>query len=749
VPDLQELISIVAERFAARASSKARQSGRRAHLRRMALVHLAVLPMALVLDELLLRAFCAGRAISFYPVLFALAAGTLISGLCSFFRGRTIYRMTLVIMVVAAVAFVAESMIYGAFKTYMSAGDILTGARDVAADFGGAVVATILGDVLKIAVFALPPAAYFLLAPRLVRPGRLARRRSAKVTAGGIVATLALALLASHGAYATTWGSQYGFDTATRTFGLVTSSCLDLRYRLFGNDAATSIMIDEDAEVRTVTEGDNAMDIDFDALEEGTTDKTILRLDAYVQSLTPSAKNEYTGLFEGKNLILICAEAFSDSVISEELTPTLYRLQHNGFYFSNYMQPSWGGSTSTGEFSFLMGLAPLDAVETMQEIVGHNNYFTLGNQLQRLDYYNIAYHNGSYNYYDRDVTHTYLGYENFLGYVAGSGAEAEGDSDNALENITLTAWAGDEVMLPTTAATYVDKQPFSIYYMTVSGHAPYTADGAAAQDGYLERVQEVFGDTYSQTVQAYLAYQLHLEDALTELVQMLEDAGIADDTVIVLTADHYPYGLDESAAWGNDQNYLLELYGVDSIDHPWENDHNALIIWSGCLENEDGDLTVEVSEPTSSLDVVPTLSNLFGLEYDSRLLVGRDVFSEQEALVFWNTGSWMTVRGNYDAEEQVFYPNDGYEADDAYVEEINTIVQNKLTFSGNVVDTDYYAYLFGEDNDVGLALPTTAATDDGTDDVSDDGPTGETGDADVAVDDSSGETGDADSENAS
>ncbi len=114
----------------------------------------------------------------------------------------------------------------------------------------------------------------------------------------------------------------------------------------------------------------------------------------YVNSVAPSEKNEYTGLFKGKNLILICAEAFSDQVISKELTPTLYRLTHKGIYFSDFLSASWGGSTSTGEYSFLTGLIPIDGVETIQETRDKLNYYTMGTQLMKEGYHSCAYHNG-------------------------------------------------------------------------------------------------------------------------------------------------------------------------------------------------------------------------------------------------------------------------------------------------------------------------------------------------------------------
>ena len=253
------------------------------------------------------------------------------------------------------------------------------------------------------------------------------------------------------------------------------------------------------------------------------------------------------------------------------------------------------------------------------------------------------------------------------------------------------------VMFDKTMDVYMKQQPFSIYYMTFSGHCIYQEDSPYTEK-YLDRVKSVLGDQYDDTTLYYFCYQMELEEALKLMIEKLEAAGIADDTVICMTSDHYPYGLEDTATFGNDKNYVADLYGFEPETF-WELDRNSWIIWSGCLENEYKDMVCEISEPTYSLDIVPTLSNLFGLEYDSRLLVGRDVFSDEEAIVLWNDFNWVTERGKYSAASDTFYPNEGFEEDAAYVERINQVVANKIAFSSSVITNDYYAALFGKDND--------------------------------------------------
>ena len=399
----------------------------------------------------------------------------------------------------------------------------------------------------------------------------------------------------------------------------------------------------------------------------------------YLRSLTPSKTNSMTGFFKGKNLILITAEAFSAELIDPVLTPTLYRMATKGIRFTDYYQPSWGGSTSSGEFSVMTGIEPAYGVDSILNSSKLNMDLTIGNQLRKLGYFSRAYHNNSYTYYQRNLTHEHLGYDQFIGM--GNGMEA---------GVTEVWPASDQEMFDFTVSQYIDHQPFSVYYMTVSGHGLYSWLGNTQSGRHKLEVQSL---PYSDTVKAYYACNLEVELAMKSLLRQLEAAGIADDTLVVLTSDHYPYCLEKSDTWENDQDYLAEYYGY-SVSNVFERDHNALIMWSACLE----DKNLEINTPTFSLDIVPTLCNLFGVDFDSRLYVGRDVFSDQEALVFWPDHSWKTELGSWDASKNdglEFTPAGGAAVDQAYLDRIRKSVNNKLNYSYSILSVDYFALLFG------------------------------------------------------
>lgn len=660
-------------------------------------LYIFLFPASFIYFEILLRIFNGTDLFAhlFYPIVFSIAVGFFCTGITFAFPRRTNQRISTFLLFAFGLLFTVECLIKDSFQVYMPLKSVATGAGGVMGGFSSELISSILHGIPVIVLFFLPAILYLVFMRRNLRIYRPKLPFTIMLLVSALVFTGIGSAAALIGSSKLTYRKQYEFDHATQVFGLLTGLRLNTQYDIFGNPAANKLTLEPakpaSKEVSTSKTsgkkeknyGKNVVDLPFDKWIQSTSDETLSSMHTYVNSLTPSDKNAYTGLFKGKNLILICAEAFSDVVIDKDMTPTLYRMAHNGFYFSDYYQPTWGGSTSSGEYSFLAGLAPLNGVNTMLDIQDNNEYYTMGNQLQRLGYFSRCYHNGEYDYYSRNQTHTNLGYEQFLGL------------GNGLEDLTGW-WPRDKVMFDKTMDTYIDKQPFSIYYMTISGHCTYKKDDYRVKDN-LDDVLNVVGDRYKDTTDYYLAYQLELEHALTTMIQKLEDAGIADDTVICMTSDHYPYGLEKTSTFGNDEDYVSDLYGY-KYKNSWEQDHNSLIIWSGCLENENKDMVREISTPTYSLDILPTLSNLFGLEYDSRLLIGRDVFSKTEPLVLWNNHSWITTEGKYDSETNKFYPNKGSKADEAYVEKMKTIVSNKLTYSEQVIEKDYFEVLFGKKN---------------------------------------------------
>ncbi len=654
-----------------------------------------ILPGYFLYAEVIL-AVLGGKGFS-HPVYllgFAVTCGMFLGGLLAFLPERKRDFMLTFILLLSAVLFTVESIVHSVFLTYMEPLKLLSGAQSVASGYRAELTRSLIYGIPKAILFFAPAVCRIFVMHR--QSFAVERKQAVMMTALGAAFFLLFSGSVRNGTLKPVYEARFSFSKTTETFGLLTSSRLYLFHAAF-KDSGGSFMTEtvsaapaaeEEPEITEAPEEEkpveivyekNEMAIDFaPALENETTRSAT----EYILSREASRKNAYTGIFEGKNLILIAAESYADAFIREDTTPTLWRLTHNGFYFTDYYQPEWGGSTTTGEMSFLVGLAPLWGNDSMVKTAGHNNYFTMGSQLKRAGYNSWAFHNGAYDYYSRQLTHENLGYDEWIA------------NETGMTDLCGHSYPSDTEMFMNTIGLWIDRQPFSVYYMTGSGHAPYIRDKYVVQK-YYDRVKAAYGDQYKEKTLCYICCQMELEAALTNLINRLEEAGIADDTVIALVGDHYPYGLGTGEAWGNDENYIVDLLKAP-LDHVWERDANGLILWSGCLENENRDLQCEISTPVMSLDVVPTLSNLFGVEFDSRLLPGRDVFANTSPLVFWNTFDWVTEQGRYDWSEKTFYPAEGCEEDAEYIERINRAVANRLEMSRVLVESDYYRILFGE-----------------------------------------------------
>lgn len=420
-------------------------------------------------------------------------------------------------------------------------------------------------------------------------------------------------------------------------------------------------------------------DLDYDLLHELADNDAQSWLADYIEGLTPVNSNEYTGRFEGYNLIYLTAEGFSTYAINEELTPTLYRLTHSGFVFENYYVPLWQTSTSDGEYINCTALIP-DGQFSMRKSAQNNMAFVLPRLFEKEGVYSWAYHDNSLDYYERHQTHPNLGYD-FKACKLGKLSEAEwGDRIFPMEH--PTSWpASDLEMMEGTMPEYVEQERFHVYYMTVSGHMYYSFTGNSMS--YKNR-DAVSGLEMSENAQAYIACNIELDKALEYMLKKLEEAGQLDKTVICLSADHYPYEMTmeqyEELA-GKPLSEGMDLY------------RNSLILWNAGMEEE----PVYVEKACGPMDILPTLLNLFGFDYDSRMYAGRDILSEEEGMVIFNDRSYVTDSAIYKKGNDIIWLQDSEgndlipeEEKEAYAQDRKQEVKDRYQFSAYILRENYY-----------------------------------------------------------
>ena len=455
--------------------------------------------------------------------------------------------------------------------------------------------------------------------------------------------------------------------------GLLSMEVLDLKRYLFGFEE--KLVVDDIHEEKPDIKPEktyNILDIDFDQLESNEVNETIKTLHQYFKGVTPTEQNEYTGIFKGKNLIYITAEGLDTIAIDKDITPTLYKMVNSGFIFKNYYQPLFTVSTSDGEYMYLNSLIPKEGVWSFYRSSNIKMPFSLGTEFNKLGYDAVnAYHDHTYTYYNRDESHPNLGFNIYKG------------CGNGLETLmNCKRWPESDVeMIDATINDYIDKDKFMIYYMTVSGHLNYTFSGNSMSYKNKDVVKDL---PYSDNVKAYIAANVELDRALEKLLGYLTEKGKLDDTVIVISPDHYPYGL---------KTYELNEVSKTDRSDKFEMFHTSLILYNSAMKENK-----VVEKYVSSIDVLPTVYNLFGVNYDSRLLMGTDALSESEGLVMLSDRSWINENGSYNSMTGKFTSfKEGLPED--YVSKINAKVYGKFTTSSlllyekNGKYLDYYSKL--------------------------------------------------------
>lgn len=614
----------------------------------------------------------------FFPLLFSVAIGifsAFITGLLSEKAGRIVLPL---IFTVYAFFFSAQTVYYSIFKTFFSFYSMQNGGQVM--QFMDIIVDAVLKNILFIIIYLLPVVGCCVF-HRFIAYGRQGRRHLVTAVAGTCVFTFLYFLLLpvpgkNIGSAYELYHNYSSADRAVRKLGLVQNTILDVKNLMFGKkgsslsgrvipkatphpkDPASS---SDEEEIDT---SPNILNIDFDAAAANAPNDDIRTLCEYFRNVTPTDKNQYTGMFEGYNMIFITAESFSPWCIDKELTPTLYKLAGNGFVFDNFYNGLWGVSTSDGEYVNITGLVPKQGVWSMKLSGRQGNYMrtSYGRMFRENGYKTYAFHNNYYDYYGRDISHPNLGYDY---YGLGKGLELE------------ECWPESDLeMMEKSLPYYINDDLFHVYYMTVSGHMQYTFKGNMMATRHRD---EVAGLPYSEGAKAYIACNIELDRALEYLIEQLEKAGKLEKTVIVMAADHYPYGLSEKAIgelMGHNPEKTFELY------------KNSLIIWNSQMTQP-----VHVSKYGYAIDINPTVMNLFGMPYDSRLVMGRDLLSDSGQFVFLHSRSFITDICMYNNDTGEAVPLAGQSIPDGYIYDTTQEIYTKYLVSAAVLDNDFYAYI--------------------------------------------------------
>lgn len=419
-------------------------------------------------------------------------------------------------------------------------------------------------------------------------------------------------------------------------------------------------------------------EIDFETLASLTQDKGTIELCNYFAGVEGTMKNAHTGKFKGYNLVYICAESFWSYAIDEKATPTLYKMANNGIVLKNYYN-SFKNTTTNGEFAMLTSLWPdvsRDAmmgtdVGSFPQSASKYMPYGLGNIFKNNGWGGYGYHNFKGSYYKRSSSLPNLGFDcKFMG-----------------SGMTFTtSWpASDLEMLEQSVDDYINDECFAAYYMTFSGHGPYdTSNLIVARN--LEAVRSLTeGSGYSEQALGYLAANRELDKAMEYLLNRLEEAGKLDNTLIVITGDHYPYYVTQAT------RKSLAGYNMDTTFEMYKS--SCIMYNAGMKEPEN------VETYCCNVDILPTVLNLLGITYDSRMIAGTDIFSNSLHKATLYNKSFITDIVKYDAAtgkaEWLVDVSDYTKGEkQAYIDAVSNKINVEYAASLNVMDKDFYRFVW-------------------------------------------------------
>ena len=406
-----------------------------------------------------------------------------------------------------------------------------------------------------------------------------------------------------------------------RTFGYLTGNVIDMKRYILG--FSPSLINENEKNKNYSKDYYNITDTDFEKLKKE--NKELSDFYNYIETKVPSNKNDYTGIFKDKNLIFITAESFSFEIIDKNTTPTLYKLKEEGLFFDNFYTPIYYASTSDGEYTNLTGNLPEEG--TWSYIKSKNNYFpySYANAFKSLGYKSFSYHNGVYNFYERNIVQKKFGFDSFKACY------------NGLEkDINCKLFPESDLeMFNSTYKDYKNEDKFISYYMSISSHLPHDFKNNDMAKKYKKDVKNL---NYSKNVKAYISATKDFDKALESLINNLEKDQKLDDTVIVIVPDHFPYGLNRK-----------EISEFKKLEKDYDLHKSGLIIYNSKLKGK------KINKLSSNIDVLPTLLNMFGAEYDSRFIIGQDIMSNTNPIVIFNDQSFLINDGYYNSKKDSFY----------------------------------------------------------------------------------------------
>ena len=453
-------------------------------------------------------------------------------------------------------------------------------------------------------------------------------------------------------------------NIAVSQFGVLGYEFVDIRSLLFGSSNVIMEFVKAEEEITDYSRIID--DTEWISLNENETNKDYKLLNNYYLSKSITPKNEYTGLFEDKNLIVIMLESGSNVLLNyPEYFPNFAKVYNEGWAWNNAFSPRNTCATGNNEMSTLISLYSINNSCTANTYKDNTYYNAMFNLFNYKGYSTSSYHDYTEYYYYRSIFHPNMGSGKYYDvYDLGIKLGTE-----------IKPWPQDTELIEKAVPNFINEDKFMVWMTTVSAHMSYNISSVTG-DLYLDLFED---EDWSTPIKRYMSKLKIVDNALGELLDELEEAGKLEDTVITLFADHYPY------AFSSKEFQEIAKYDVSSNG---DVDRTPFIIYNPSLE------PTKYDEYTSFINILPTLANLFNLDYDPRLYAGHDLLSDDYPnIVIFADGSWRSDIAYYDAAtSKLTYLGDKTYTDEEIIE-INTDVKNEMNMSNLAIKKNYLEYL--------------------------------------------------------
>ena len=387
--------------------------------------------------------------------------------------------------------------------------------------------------------------------------------------------------------------------------------------------------------------------------------------DYFAERNNEKQSNEYTNIFEGKNVIVIHGESMMTNAIGLEfngqpVTPTLNKLSSEGMYFSNFYSQVSVGTSSDSELTFNTSLMPTKS-GTAFVSYADRTYIGIPGLMEEKGYYSFSMHANNADFWNRRAMHKNLGYEHFY---------AKAEYDVQKENVIGLGLSDKEFFKQSvTKLVEINKEHEKWYgmVMMLTNHTPFSeVEKYGEFDVNIKETKEdgtevVYPYMEGTKLGNYFKSLHYADAALGEFIDELDANGLLDNTVFVLYGDHDARLPRKD--YNRLYNYNKETDSILDIEDPNYKDYDSyqyelgrkvpFIIWTKDMKGTS--LNFENNNVMGMYDVVPTLGNMLG--FNNKYALGHDIFDIKENnIVVFPNGNWVTNKLYYNSQKAAYLP---------------------------------------------------------------------------------------------